>query len=288
MQESNYTTHTVTSQDGTVIGYRKLGQGPGVVVLHGAFESAESHMELAETLMGTYTVYLPDRRGRAMSGPYNAKYSPQQDVEDMEAILSATGAHYAFGVSSGAVVWLAAARTLTAIHKMVLYEPALSINGSFDFCPGLKKYNDQMEQGNVAAAMVAAMKGAQLGPRILYIMPEWLVVWLTDRMLRGEKRHATQDQITMEELAPLFHYDGQLITEMGEQIDSLKAIQAETLLLSGSASPTYLKTAIDGLKSILPHADCLEFQGLDHSASGNTNRGGKPAVVAAELRRFFI
>lgn len=42
-----YTTGYVTSKDGTTIGYRQLGQGPGVVLLHGAMESAQSHMQLA-------------------------------------------------------------------------------------------------------------------------------------------------------------------------------------------------------------------------------------------------
>ena len=39
-----YATSAVTSKDGTKIGYRELGKGPGLVVLHGAFESAQSHM----------------------------------------------------------------------------------------------------------------------------------------------------------------------------------------------------------------------------------------------------
>ena len=62
-------TRSVISADGTLIGYRQLGQGPGLVLVHGAMESAQSHMQLAEALADTFTVYLPDRRGRGMSGP---------------------------------------------------------------------------------------------------------------------------------------------------------------------------------------------------------------------------
>lgn len=67
-----YATGTVTSKDGTTIGYRQLGQGPGVVMLHGAMESAQSHMQLATALADAFTVYLPDRRGRGLSGPFGA------------------------------------------------------------------------------------------------------------------------------------------------------------------------------------------------------------------------
>ena len=69
---NRYTTAFVTSSDGTTIGYRQLGHGPGVVVLHGAMESAQSHMQLADSVSSSFTVYLPDRRGRGMSGPYVA------------------------------------------------------------------------------------------------------------------------------------------------------------------------------------------------------------------------
>ena len=59
------------------------------------------------------------------------------------------------------------------------------------------------------------------------------------------------------------------------------------LLLGGSKSPAYLRTALDALEKVLPHAERHEFAGLDHGASGNADRRGKPALVAAELRAFL-
>src|SRR5439155_6140452 len=78
---ARYTTSSVTSKDGTTIGYRQLGHGPGVVLLHGAMESASSHIALAELLADAFTVYLPDRRGRGMSGPYPEHYRVRNDIE---------------------------------------------------------------------------------------------------------------------------------------------------------------------------------------------------------------
>ena len=97
-----FTTDSVTSQDGTTIGYRQLGHGPGIVALHGAMESAKSHMQLAEALAGSFTIYLPDRRGRGLSGPYGSGYSMQREVEDLDALLTKAGARQIFGVSAGA------------------------------------------------------------------------------------------------------------------------------------------------------------------------------------------
>ena len=88
---------SVISKDGTTIGYRQLGAGPGLVVLHGAMESAQSHLQLAEALADKYTVYLPDRRGRGLSGPYGTGSVVGEAVEDLDALLAKAGAHYVFG-----------------------------------------------------------------------------------------------------------------------------------------------------------------------------------------------
>src|SRR5215469_7975959 len=103
-----YTIGYVTSRDGTTIGYRQLGHGPGVVLLHGAMESAQSHMQLAMALANTFTVYVPDRRGRGLSGPFGSHYGMQREIEDLDALLAKSGAHNVFGVSAGGLICLEA------------------------------------------------------------------------------------------------------------------------------------------------------------------------------------
>ena len=116
----------VTSRDGTAIGYLRTGRGPAVVILHGSMESARSHTLLAQALAGDFTVYLPDRRGRGMSGPHHADHGVRTEVEDLQAVLAESGAQMAFGVSAGGLVVLEAARTLPGLRKIAVYEPALA------------------------------------------------------------------------------------------------------------------------------------------------------------------
>ena len=278
-----YTTDSVISTDGTTIGYRQLGQGPGVIVLHGAASSGYNHVQLAEALADTFTIYLPDR-GRGLSGSFGKDYSVQTEVENLDALLTKTGADNVFGVSSGAIILLQAALTLLAIHKVAIYEPPLLVK---DPAAVLTRFDEEMAQGKVAAAMVTAMKAAQMGPPIFNYIPNWLFERLTMMMMAGEEKNSKSEYITMRMLASTMHYDSQLVVEMAGKLESFNTIRAEMLLLGGSKSPAYLKAGLDALEKILPQAKRIEFPGLGHAASWNTDRGGQPEPVAQELRRFF-
>jgi hypothetical protein len=74
---------------------------------------------------------------------------------------------------------------------------------------------------------------------------------------------------------------------MSGRLGTFRAIQAEVLLLGGSKSPAYLKAARADLEKVLPDVRRVELPGVDHAASWNQDRGGKPEPVAHELRRFF-
>jgi len=284
--DETYTTKSVGSRDGTTISYRERGHGPGVVVLHGAMESAQSHMQLAEALAADFTVYLPDRRGRGGSGPYGDGFSLATNVEDLDAVLTRTGANRVFGVSSGAVVCLEAALALPAIQKAAIFEPPLVIHGSVstDF---LTRYDREIAEGNMAAALVTGMIGSEMGPAVMRAMPRWLLERLTSMMMSSEDKKAGADDVTMRMLAPTLHYDFELVAQTDGKLDSYAGIGAEVLLLSGSKSPAYLRGAVDALEAVFPSARRVTLSGLDHGASGNANRGGKPERVAEELRRFF-
>jgi pimeloyl-ACP methyl ester carboxylesterase len=281
--QAQVTTGSVISKDGTTIGYRQIGRGPGLVMVHGSMETSNSHMQLAEALADSYTIYLIERRGRGMSGAFGSDYSVRKEVEDIDALLTKTGAHSIFGVSSGAIITLNAARSLPAIHKAAVFEPPLVINGvpSMDF---LARYDAEIAQGDMAGALVSGMIGAQMGPPIFNKIPRWILKLLTRTMM---DKQFSPDDLTMRTLAPTLHYDFQLVKEMTGKLESFKDITADLLLLNGTASPAYLLSGVDTLAKMFPQAKRVEFAGLGHGASGPTNMGGKPDVVAAALRGFF-
>jgi len=280
------TTGAVTSADGTTIGYRRLGDGPGLVVLHGAMESGRSHLQLAEALAATFSVYLPDRRGRGLSGPFGAGYSIAREVEDLDALLTETGARQVLGVSSGAVITLKAAVTLATLRKVVIFEPPLLVDGPA-LVASLARFDAEIAAGNVAGALITGMHAAKMGPPIFKLIPRWPLEQLTRAAMASEDKRARPEDVTMRALAPTLHYDFQLITEMEGALDTFRAVEADVLLLGGSKSPAYLKASVDALEKVLPQATRVELPGLDHGATGNSDRGGRPGLVAAKVGEFL-
>ena len=116
---------TVTSMDGTKIGYYSIGQGPGIMVPHGALRTSNDFTKFSQALSDSFTVHVIDRRGRGMSGPQGADYSISKECEDVEAVQEATGATYVFGHSYGGLVALEFARENKSINKIALYEPGI-------------------------------------------------------------------------------------------------------------------------------------------------------------------
>lgn len=153
-----YTTEFVTSKDGTKIGYRQLGSGPGLILVHGGMQASQDFMALGALLADDFSVYIPDRRGRGLSGPHG-NYSLLKECEDMGAIIEKTGAKNIFGLSSGAIIALQTSNLFPAIRKAALYEPPLYTDSSTTHIWGAR-YDKYLKQGKLAEAVVTVIKGA--------------------------------------------------------------------------------------------------------------------------------
>ena len=281
---------SVVSRDGTRIGYLRVGRGPAVVLLHGSSESARSHTQLASALADAFTVYLPDRRGRGLSGPHRPDHSMRTEVEDLQAVLTESGAQKVFGVSTGGLIVLETARIQPAIRKIAVYEPGLLMDAT-RYTGWVSRFDREMAQGKVAAAVITSVRGLDLAPPVFKLMPRPLAVALTNKSMESEERKASGDAVTIRQLAPTLRYEGLLLAETAGTIGTFAEVAADVLLLGGDMKrPAFIKPAYDALARTLPHNRRVRFSGLDHGGSADVspiNRRGKPEIVAPEIRSFF-
>src|SRR5262245_66148667 len=123
--------HSLVSADGTAIGFERLGAGPVLVLVQGAMGTAYTFRELAQALADSFTVIVPDRRGRGMSSRrFDHGYTVADDVADLDAVLRATGGRLVFGLSSGRDIVLEAALTLPPMERLAACQPAILLHRS--------------------------------------------------------------------------------------------------------------------------------------------------------------
>jgi pimeloyl-ACP methyl ester carboxylesterase len=278
-----YAAGAVTSADGTTIGYRQFGHGPGVVLVHGGMQAAQNFTKLALALSDTFTVYVPDRRGRGQSGPFGPRYGMDRECEDLGALLAQTGASDVFGLSSGALIVLRAALSNPAIRRVALYEPPFPV-ADLSFVNWVPRFDDEIARGDLASALVTALK-ATADPSIFTRLPRRVVTPPLRLAVWADRRRATRGgDVPFAALIPTLHYDTILVRELEGKLDECSAMAAEVLLLGGSRSQPFLREALDSLARKIPGTVRVELPGVGHVAADND---GKPELVARALRRFF-
>ncbi|MEV6909136.1 alpha/beta hydrolase [Amycolatopsis sp. NPDC051071] len=278
---TEYRTGSVSSADGTVIGYRRLGSGPAVLLVHGGMQAAQHLMKLATALSTDFTVYVPDRRGRGLSGPHGDDYGVTREAEDVRALVAATGASRVFGLSTGALVTLRAALAAPGLDAIALYEPPLPVDGSVSM-GWVPRYDREIARGRLASALVTALKGLAVEPVLGRFPRPVLVPFMAiGARLQG---NGSGDDVPIPALIPTQRFDMRLVEEMTDTARDYAALGSRVLLLGGTKSPPYLKVALDELSAVLPHARRITFSGLGHSGPDDD---GDPSRVADALRAFF-
>lgn len=290
-----YSKRVVRSADGTTIGFRQLGHGPGLVILHGGALASQHYMKLGAALADRFTVYIPDRRGRGMSGPYGPQYSIAREDEDLAAVVAETGAQRVFGTADGGLFALHASLTVAAIRKVAVFEPVLFVGqpGVADFKNVISRAEPLLARGDIAGAMAGLAKDARDSDtraqaisapyRLLsQIMTRPIVcralLWTDARMVRG-------DDCALRDLVAAFGTEIAAVKAASGTIEEYRNVTAEVLLMCGSGAAPLFTGTLDALAAVLPRSTRVDLPGLNHG--GAQDQGGDPAIIAEQLRMFF-
>jgi pimeloyl-ACP methyl ester carboxylesterase len=130
--------------------------------------------------------------------------------------------------------------------------------------------------------MITALKGTGVAPPALRLAPRFVLAALLGALLRrvGPEPGA----VSLVDLIPTLHYDAVIVAAGEGRLGAFADIEATVLLLGGSRSPKYIKSALAALEETLPNASRVELRGCGHSAPDND---AQPTHVAEELIRFF-
>jgi pimeloyl-ACP methyl ester carboxylesterase len=117
--------HRAVSDDGTEIAGRVHGQGPPLVLFHGAPHDGDLAWEaLLPRLADRFTCYLPSWRGRGRSADSEDHTPPRREEDAAAFVESIGGSVLVVGWSAGVTSTLAAAHS-EAVDAVALYEPTV-------------------------------------------------------------------------------------------------------------------------------------------------------------------
>ena len=267
---------SLSTDDGTRIGYRCLGEGPVVVIVPGGMMTSRQYLPLGALLASAHTIVVMDRRGHGLSGPISQPHGMEQEVKDLTCLLEHVGADRVFGHSAGGVIALQTALR-RPIARLAVFEPPVLIN---DLLPvaWLPAFEAALKQGRRLSAMALFQQGMRMNwvsriPRPLLDAFLWV-------MLRGEDGREAFD------LLPTLPIDFQLLPAMADRREYAQ-LRAETLILGGLRSPDYLLEAVNRLAEAIPGSTLHMAPDLDHSAPTSLGEAFERESIARELLSWF-
>lgn len=281
--EPSWQLGEVRSADGTTIGYRTLGHGPGVIVVPGAGQTSENLVSLGKELAGHFTVHLADRRGKGLSGPCRQDHGLRAEVEDVSALLGATASHYVFGHSAGAVVAVETAVARSDITKLALYEPPL-ITATTRHGEWVPRYEAELGMGHLGGALVAVLKGTADRTSLVRVLPSSVMATPLNVLLPRADGKAPPGS-SPKDLVASVHFDAQVVMDAAGPVDRFAGLGCGVLLLGGSKSARNLTASLDELAAVLPNPSRVLLWGAGHTAPMQRRW---VARVAAELRAFLL
>jgi pimeloyl-ACP methyl ester carboxylesterase len=271
-----FTTHTTTSKDGTIIGYQQIGNRQGLIICHGGGTMSQDYEKLAIALSDTFTVYIPDRRGRGLSGQEGEGYNIQKATEDLVAVMQITSADFIFGHSAGAMIALET-MLVTPCKKLAIYEPPISVNHSFPFS-WLTEFEKALQKGKRKKAL--AIMGKGLNVKGLGKIPLWTLRLLVNVRVVWDRRKKKGTRIL--DLLPTLTADVKMARELDSKFERYHNIDIPVSLMAGSKTSEYNRIGLKSLSHVLKQPNTTIFEGLDHFSPVE-----KVDKLADHLKRFY-
>ncbi len=252
----------VTAPEGVRIACEVSGEGPPLVLVHGAGSARWSFDAVRPHLEARFTVIAVDRRGRGDSTDGDG-YGLEREAEDVAAVVRDAGeGAMLFGHSYGGLVALEAARLLD-LPGLALYEPAMG--EAFTTTETIERWERLVDAGDrdtVIREFLHQIAGYdEAAIEELTGTPVW------------EARRGIVPTVPRELRAALAHrFDRAALGELA----------MPTLLLVGTESPAWARRSVDACADAIPRAETRVLDGQGHGANMTA-----PDLLAAELGRFL-
>ncbi len=254
----------VDTPSGVRIACEESGDGPPLVLVHGAGSARWGFTLLRPLLEESFSVIAIDRRGRGDSRDGDGPYAIESEFEDVAAVVRDAGeAALLFGHSYGALVAAGAASLIESLPRLVLYEPPMG--GVLAGQERIDRWESLIETGDRELAVREFLESiGGYSPREIEEMkatPAWELRMRAAPTLPRELR--AESALRLEQLG-------------------LGLLGIPVLLLVGSDSPEWGRASTEAFAEALPRAQVRVLAGHGHGGTVSA-----PGLVAGEIANFL-
>jgi pimeloyl-ACP methyl ester carboxylesterase len=238
------------------------GEGPPLVLVHGAGSARWSFDAVRPHLEPRFTVIAIDRRGRGDSTD-GEEYGLEREFADVAAVVRDAGpGALLMGHSYGGLVAAGAAQLLDP-PRLALYEPAMG--GVLTDAATIERWERMVEAGERDAVV-----------REFYRDIAGYEEDAIDELASGPVWEARK------QIVPTVPRE--LAAELAHRLDpgALAALAMPVLLLLGTESPAWAVRSVHAYADAIPGAELTMLEGQGHSATMTA-----PGLLASELTRFL-
>lgn len=254
---------------------RPVAESPGVVVIHGTLVTDALYRPFARklSLLLSRPVHCYNRRGRAGSAPQPDGYSAATEINDLAAVMRATGSEDVVAHSYGGFVALQAARSIP-VRRLITYDAAVSLSGNLNhrWRPELEVAVTAGELNHAWAHLVQGL--ATAGP--VSYLPLGALRMLSIMSAR------TNVGAEMRQLLPTAVKEMRAVLDADAELGDFTGLTTPTLMLSGGWSPGYFADTGRQLAAAVP---AIEFALVPGQLHEGPIRPGKR--LAVRMARFL-
>ena len=240
------------------------GEGPPLVMVHGASNDRTSFALVRPHLEQSFTVIVIDRRGRGGSDDRGG-YSIAAEVDDVACVVREAGeGALLMGHSYGALLALEAARVLDDLPRLALYDPPMG--GQLCSEEGVAELERLLADGREEELLltflrqVSGMSEDEI--EALRGTPSWHARLAAAPTIPRELRAEAEWRFAPARYA---------------------SVTVPTLVLTGEESPDWARRSVDAVVDALADATLVELPGQGHSATLHA-----PELLARELTAFLL
>jgi pimeloyl-ACP methyl ester carboxylesterase len=256
----------VTSEDGTPIAVFSAGDGPPLVLVHGATADHTTWRTSGPLLAARHTTHAVDRRGRGASGDAPG-YAIEREFEDLVAVVESLAAESGgpvdvVGHSYGGRIELGAALLTRSLRRLIVYEGAPPPESG-------RGYQDDGLLARIEALVAAGDRDEALATfmRDIVGMPDVdLAAFRADPIW---PRRAAAVETTIREL--------RAEVSRAASLEALASVRQPVLQILGGASSPVFGEATRALDARLRNGRVITIDGARHAA----HHTHAPAFVAA-------